>query len=92
MLIPNNKQRSKMFKYANAARFTYNWALEKEQESYKNGRKFISDGKLRKEFTQLKKTQEKMPVMHIRDFSKDVQSFLNLKVVNIPHHLFIKIM
>lgn len=58
MLIPNNKQRSKMFKYANAARFTYNWALEKEQESYKNDRKFISDSKLRKEFTQLKKTQE----------------------------------
>ena len=36
----------------------YNWALAKEQENYKNGRKFISDGDLRKEFTQLKKTEE----------------------------------
>ena len=37
MLIPNNKQRTKMFQYANTARFAYNWALDKEQENYKNG-------------------------------------------------------
>ena len=58
MLIPNNKQRTKLFQYANTARFAYNWALGKEQENYKNGGKFISDGDLRKEFTQLKKTEE----------------------------------
>ena len=58
MLLPNNKQKTKLFQYANTARFAYNWALAKEQENYKNGGKFISDGDLRKEFTQLKKTSE----------------------------------
>ena len=56
MLIPNNKQKTKLFKYANTARFAYNWAIAREQENYKGGGKFISDGDLRKEFTQLKKT------------------------------------
>ena len=58
MLIPNNKQKTKLFQYANTARFAYNWALGKEQKNYKNGGKFISDGDLRKEFTQLKKTND----------------------------------
>ena len=58
MLIPNNKQKTKLFQYANTARFAYNWALGREQENYKNGGKFISDGDLRKEFTQLKKTED----------------------------------
>lgn len=56
MLLPNNKQNTKLFQYANTARFAYNWALGREQENYKNSGKFISDGDLRKEFTQLKKT------------------------------------
>ena len=56
MLIPNNKQKTKLFKYASTARFAYNWAIAREQENYKDGGKFISDGDLRKEFTQLKKT------------------------------------
>ena len=58
MLIPNNKQKTKLFQYANTARFAYNWALGREKDNYKNGGKFISDGDLRKEFTQLKKTDE----------------------------------
>ena len=58
MLIPNNKQKTKLFQYANTARFAYNWALGREQENYKNGGKFISDKDLRKEFTQLKKQEE----------------------------------
>ena len=58
MLLPNNKQKTKLFQYANTARFAYNWALGREQENYKNGGKFISDYELRKEFTQLKKTLE----------------------------------
>ena len=58
MLLPNNKQKTKLFQYADTARFAYNWALGREQENYKNGGKFISDGDLRKEFTQLKKTEE----------------------------------
>ena len=58
MLIPNNKQETKLFQYANTARFAYNWALGREKENYKNGGKFLSDGELRKEFTQLKKADE----------------------------------
>ena len=58
MLVPNNKQKTKLFQYANTARFAYNWALAKEKDNYKNGGKFISDGDLRKEFTQLKKTDK----------------------------------
>ena len=58
MLIPNNKQKSKLFQSAGVARFAYNWALEREQENYKNGGNFLFDGDLRKELTQLKKTDE----------------------------------
>ena len=58
MLLPNNKQRTKLFQSAGVARWAYNWALVKQQENYKNGGKFISDGDLRKELTQLKKTEE----------------------------------
>ena len=58
MLAPNNKQKTKLFQYANTARFAYNWALGREKENYKHGGKFISDTDLRKEFTQLKKSNE----------------------------------
>ena len=30
MLLPNNKQKTKLIQYADAARFAYNWALEKQ--------------------------------------------------------------
>ena len=58
MLIPNNKQKTKMFHFCGAKRFAYNWAIAKERENYSNGGKFISDCELRKEFTKLKKTEE----------------------------------
>ena len=58
MLIPNNKQKTKMFQYVGTSRFAYNWALARQQENYKNGGKFIQDGELRKEFTQLKKGEK----------------------------------
>ena len=57
-LNPNNKQLTKLFQYAGCARFAYNWAIAREQENYKQGNKFLSDGELRKEFTQLKKQSE----------------------------------
>ena len=34
MLIPNNVQKTKMFQYAGASRFAYNWALAREIENY----------------------------------------------------------
>lgn len=57
MLHPNNKQETRLFEYANAARFAYNWALGREEDNYKSGEKFISDGELRKKFTILKKQE-----------------------------------
>lgn len=69
MLIPNNKQRSKLFRYSNAARFAYNWTLEKQQEAYKNGGKFICDIDLRKEFTKMKKEPE---CIWLNNISNDV--------------------
>ena len=53
-LKPNNKQNSLLFQCAGTARFAYNWAIAKQEENYKNGGKFLSDGILRKELTQLK--------------------------------------
>ena len=58
MLIPNNVQKTKMFQYAGASRFTYNWALAREIENYEKGGKFLSDAELRKEFTKLRHSDE----------------------------------
>ena len=69
MLIPNNKQKSKLFKSAGVARFAYNWALGREQENYKNGGNFLSDYDLRKEFTKLKSTEE---YKWLNDYSNNI--------------------
>lgn len=58
-LLPNKEQETKFFQFSGSARFAYNWALDREQENYKNGGKFLSDYDLRKEFTQLKQNAEK---------------------------------
>ena len=58
MLVPNNVQNTKMFIYAGAARFAYNWALAKGKDDYEKGGKFISDSALRKEFTRLRNSNE----------------------------------
>ena len=58
MLLPNNKQKTKLFQYADVARFAYNWALEKQMTQFQNGGSFLSDAVLRKEFTQFKKTEQ----------------------------------
>nr|WP_313183811.1 transposase [Lacrimispora sp.] len=57
-LKPNKNQMTKLFQYANTARFAYNWAMSREQEYCISGGKFISDNDLRKEFTQLKKQKD----------------------------------
>lgn len=57
-LKPNNKQQTKLFECAGVARWAYNWTLARQEENYKNGGKFIPDGELRKEITQLKKTEQ----------------------------------
>lgn len=57
-LLPNNKQQTRMFQFAGAKRFAYNWALTKQKENYENGGKFIKDTELRKQFTLLKREEE----------------------------------
>ena len=42
-LNPNNKQLTKLFQYAGCARFAYNWAIAREQESYNQGNNFLFD-------------------------------------------------
>lgn len=58
MLLPNNKQRTKLFQCFGVSRFAYNWALNRQQENYKDGGKFLSTFDLHKEFGQLKKSPE----------------------------------
>ena len=57
-LLPNNKQATKFFQFADGARFAYNWALEQEKTNYENGGKFLSNCDLRKKFTKFKKNPE----------------------------------
>ena len=52
-----------MLQSAGTARWAYNWVLAKQEENYKEGNKFIQDGILRKELTQLKKTEEFLKVL-----------------------------
>ena len=56
-LYPSEIQEQKLWQSVDTARFIYNWTLAKQEENYKNGGKFIPDGTLRKEITQLKKNE-----------------------------------
>lgn len=69
MLLPNNKQRTKLFQSAGTARFAYNWALAYEQQNHNDGGKFLSDGELRKVFTQLKTADE---YRWLNDYSNNI--------------------
>lgn len=57
MIYPTKEQADKIIKFCNASRFAYNWAIALEEESYKNGGKFISGYDLTKRFTQFKKQE-----------------------------------
>lgn len=56
-LYPSQLQEQKLWQSVGTARFIYNWTLAKQEENYKNGGKFISDNDLRKEITQLKRSE-----------------------------------
>ena len=47
----NNKQRTRLFQNAGVARFAYNLTLSIQEENYKQGNKFLSDGEVRKLIT-----------------------------------------
>lgn len=56
-LYPSQLQEQKLWQSVGTARFIYNWTLSRQEENYRNGGKFISNNDLRKEITQLKKTE-----------------------------------
>jgi putative transposase len=57
-LHPSDEQKILMLKSFGTARWTYNWALNRQKENYEAGGKFISAGDLKKEITKLKKQEE----------------------------------
>lgn len=58
-LKPNNKQRTKFFQFAGAARYAYNWTIEYEEKFKKEkGYYELSDINVRKEFTKFKKEKK----------------------------------
>lgn len=59
MLLPNNKQKSRLFKNASAARFVYNWTLWYQQVNHEFGYSFCEDREVRKRLTYLKKHNPK---------------------------------
>ena len=56
-LYLTKEQEQKLWQSVGTARFIYNYTLAKQEENYRNGGKFISDGIIRKELTQLKKSE-----------------------------------
>ena len=56
-IYPTKEQEQKLWQSVGIARFIYNYTLAKQEENYKNGGKFINDGVIRKELTQLKKSE-----------------------------------
>ena len=56
-LYPTKEQEQKLWQSVGTTRFIYNYTLTKQEENYRNGGKFISDGIIRKELTQLKKSE-----------------------------------
>lgn len=57
-LHPNNVQQTKMFEMADAARFAYNYTVEKQMDKERNHENFLDDKTIRKNFTQYKKLDE----------------------------------
>ena len=57
-LLPNNKQRTKLFQFVGASRFAYNWALDRQMANYYGSRKLQSDCELRREFTEFRNSGE----------------------------------
>ena len=91
-LEPNNKQHARMLQYAGAARFAYNWAIDREKEAYELGSGFINDNELRKLFTKHKAENDwlysissHVTAQAIKDACIAYQRFFK-KQANFPKH------
>ena len=69
MLLPNNKQKTKLFECAGIARFAYNWALDYEKANYEAENSFLSHYELRRIFTELKTQPE---YAWLNDYSNNI--------------------
>lgn len=56
-LIPNKEQEELLWKHVNSCRFVWNWGLDFQQNLYKDNKKYMSAYDLKKELTQLKKSE-----------------------------------
>ena len=57
-LFPTKEQERKMIESCNIARYIYNYILAKQEENHEKGKPFIKNTEIRKEITQLKKTEK----------------------------------
>ncbi|WP_339307645.1 transposase [Paenibacillus sp. FSL R5-0519] len=55
---PTPEQERQLWRSAGTARWVYNLTIARQEENYKNGGKFLNDGLMRKELTQLKQREE----------------------------------
>lgn len=87
-LKPTPEQTIQLYKSAGIARWAYNWALQRQQDNYNSGGKFLSDNILRKEITQIKKKEEfnwlrevsnNIPKQAIKDACNTFKSFFKGK-------------
>ena len=56
-LYPTNEQQTQLYKSAGTARFVYNWTIGKQEDALKHNNRCIKENELRKELTQLKKSE-----------------------------------
>jgi putative transposase len=54
-IYPNKEQQEKLFQFFGASRFSYNWTIAKEEESYKQGDGFLNKTQLAKLWKEEKK-------------------------------------
>ena len=54
MLLPNNKQITRLHETANAARYAYNWTVAKQMKTFTDTGKYLSESEVRKQFTEHK--------------------------------------
>lgn len=88
-LKPNKNQEILLWQSVGTARFIYNWTLARQKENYENGGKFLSDNNLRKEITQLKKTDlswlnsvsNNVAKQAVKDACNSYKSFFKKKTV-----------
>ncbi|MGL5245840.1 MAG: RNA-guided endonuclease InsQ/TnpB family protein [Sarcina sp.] len=83
-LYPTKEQEILMWKSSGTSRFTYNWGLNRLNKYYEENKKSLSIGDLRKEFTQLRNSNEfswlrevssEIPQQSLKDLNESFKKF-----------------